>query len=77
VWICVTNDGALCKACQQEGVRVLWGLEVTLELVRLKQLTAADATAVATAMHQVSPFHITKGIVGQFVRRVREISETL
>lgn len=73
-WTCVTNDGALRKACQQEHVPVLWGLEIMLELMRIGQLSAADAITVADAIHRTNPFHITEAIVARFEERVRALS---
>ncbi len=75
-WVCVTNDGALRKACQRDHVPVLWGLELMLELVRIGRLDAEDALAVARAIHAVNPFHITEEIVERFAGRLRETAGT-
>lgn len=71
-WTCVTNDGALRRACGRHRVPVLWGLELMIELVQLGQLAEAEATAVAQLIHQANPFHITTAIVARFVQRLRE-----
>jgi rRNA-processing protein FCF1 len=73
-WTCVTNDGALRKACQQDKVPVLWGLELMLELVGLGRLPGADAIAVANAIHRTNPFHITDEIIARFIARVRALA---
>lgn len=72
-WTCVTNDGALRRACTAEDVAVLWGLEVMTELVRLVQLSAEDAIAVARAIHESNPLHIPDSLVERFARVVRAI----
>lgn len=75
-WTCVTNDGALRRACQQDRVPVLWGLELMLELVSIGQLPGADAITVANAIHRTNPFHITAEIVARFADRVRALSSS-
>ncbi len=75
-WTCVTNDGALRKACQLEQVPVLWGLQMMLELVRMGQLPGADAIAVANAIHRINPFHITVRIVARFIEEVDALSNS-
>ena len=69
----MTNDGALRHACTADGVAVLWGLEVMNELVRLVQLSAADAVAVARAVHEANPLHIPQSLVERFAVMVRRI----
>jgi len=72
-WVCVTNDGALRRACGEDGVTVLWGLEVMTELVRAGQLDAENAIAVAEAIHASNPFHISRKLVERFARLVRSL----
>jgi len=71
---CVTNDRALRKACTDEGVPTIWGLELMVELVEGSQLTVEAAVAVARAVSGLNPLHITAEIVAKFERRVRGIS---
>jgi len=73
-WTCVTNDGALRRACQQEQVPVLWGLQIMLELVRMRVLAGDDAIAVVQAIHRANPFHITSGIVDRFIEQIHASS---
>ena len=73
-WTCVTNDGALRRACLLEQVPVLWGLQMMLELVRMGQLSGEDAIAVANDIHRTNPFHITDLIVARFIDEVRALS---
>ncbi len=70
-WTCVTNDVALRKACAKDGVSVLWGLEVMVELVAAGHLEIPDAIAVAESIHRLNPLHINEGIVARFQKRVR------
>lgn len=72
-WTCVTNDGALRRVCTADGVAVLWGLEVMTELVRLVQLDAEDAVAVARAIHESNPLHIPESLVERFADVVRGV----
>ena len=71
-WTCVTNDRALRKACDDDGVPVLWGLQIMKELVRRDELGAEDAIAVAQAIHECNPNHIPVSLVERFAERVRE-----
>jgi len=73
-WTCVTNDGALRRACTADGVAVLWGLELMAELVRLVQLGAEDAVAVARAIHESNPLPIPGSLVDRFAALVRRIA---
>jgi len=73
-WVCVTNDGALRRACGEDGVTVLWGLEMMTELVRAGQLDAEDAIAVAEAIHASNPFHISGRLVARFAHLVRSMA---
>ena len=72
-WTCVTNDGALRRACLLEQVPVLWGLQMMLELVRMGQLPGEDVIAVANAIHRTNPFHITDSIVARFIEEVQKL----
>lgn len=70
---CITNDAALRKACNEHGVPVLWGLQLMTELVRLVQLSAEDAVAVARDIHANNPLHIPSRLVERFATMVRSI----
>lgn len=69
-WTCVTNDRALRRACADLSVPVLWGLELMLELVSLRGLTAGAALDVAMAIHRSNPRHITAEILERFEWKV-------
>lgn len=75
-WTCVSNDRALRKACGKYQVPVWWGLELMLALVRIRQLAGQAALAVAQAIHESNPRHITAEILERFAREVeRALSE--
>ncbi|MBL8898538.1 MAG: hypothetical protein JNM84_12955 [Planctomycetes bacterium] len=69
-WTCVTNDGALRRACAVEGVAVLWGLELMAQLVEAGHFDAARAGDVAEAIHRSNPLHITVAILARFRERL-------
>jgi predicted nucleic acid-binding protein len=71
---CVTNDKALRRACSEEGISRLWGLELMIELVAGGHLTADAALATARAIRVANPLHITAQIVAKFEERIRAIS---
>ncbi len=54
--ICITNEKPLRTACTRAGVSVLWGLELMLELLQARQLSAEDAVEIAQAIHRSNPF---------------------
>lgn len=70
---CVTNDGALRKACAADGVDVLWGLRVVLNLVEAGGLTASEATSISRSIREANPLHITAEILERFDRTLAEI----
>jgi predicted nucleic acid-binding protein len=69
-WTCVTNDRALRRACGEHQVPLWWGLELMLALVRVGELEAGDAVAVAAAIRAGNPRHITADILERFAREV-------
>ncbi len=71
---CITNDRALRKACVDEEVPTLWGLELMIGLAEGGHLTFEAAVSVARAMSEVNPLHITAEIVAKFEERIRTIS---
>lgn len=71
-WTCVTSDGALRRACLDDGVAVLWGLELLRLLVEQGVRAPQDAIRVAEGIAGVNAF-ITEAILERFRRRVRGI----
>ena len=64
---CVTNDKNLRKFCKQEGVPLLWGLELVAELHRVVGIPAEEAETFARSMQHSNPKHITASIISQFM----------
>ena len=70
-FICVTNDKNLRKVCDQEGVPLLWGLELVAELHMAGGISLEAAETLAKAIHQSNPKHITENIISRFMSRIR------
>lgn len=68
---CVTNDKNLRKLCKQEGVSLLWGLELVAELHQVGGITGKEAEALAKAIRRSNPKHITEKIVSRFLDLIR------
>lgn len=72
-WTCVSNDGPLRRACNENGVSVLWGLETIAIATERGALASEDAIAAAEAIASVNPF-ITAAIVDAFRARLQSSS---
>ena len=74
-WTCVTNDKALRKACGQEGVAVLWGLQMLGLAVEAGVLPGSSAEEVARRISDANPL-ITASLVEAFLDKyVRQRNE--
>lgn len=71
-WVCATNDKVLRRECRTEGVQILWGLELLVDLVEAEHLTRTSAIHIATEIHTNNRHHITRRILGRFKQRLRE-----
>ena len=65
-WTCVSNDRALRKACESDGIEVVWGLELMLELVRHGHLPAEHASEAAERIHLANPVFVSSAILAAF-----------
>ena len=63
---CVTNDKNLRRLCKQEGVSLLWGLELVAELHKVGGITSKEAEVFAQTIRRSNPKHITEKIVSRF-----------
>jgi len=72
-WICVTNDKALRKVCEEEGIRLLWGLEPLVLLVEKNHLSRDDALKTALIIHEQNPKFIHEGIIENFKGRIGKV----
>lgn len=68
-WTCLTNDKPLRKQCQAEGVKVLWGLETLVYLVKSSALAPLAAKEIAVKIHQTNRF-LTGDILKQFLAKI-------
>lgn len=71
-WACLSNDNPLRDACKAQGVAVVWGLEIMLQLVKASHVSAEKAIEVAEAIHVVNPLYITRKIVDAFRSKVAQ-----
>ncbi len=74
-FICVTNDKQLRRVCNEEGVGVLWGLEIMTALVLANAMSAEDTVQVAEKIHLSNPLHISRTLVNQFTKVVHGIEK--
>jgi predicted nucleic acid-binding protein len=75
-WSCVSNDGRLRRACTDDGVEVLWGLEVIAMLVEAGALPVQAARDLALDIQRNNPRFITDEIVDRFLARLGVGRET-
>ena len=68
-WTCVSNDGRLRRACAEDGVPALWGLELLAQVVEAGGIPAEAAIEVAKGMATLNPY-LTEAVVARFVARV-------
>ena len=70
-----TASPALRKACTEEGVGILWGLEIMTALVRANAMSAADAIQTAEKVHLSNPLHIPRKLVDRFTKIVTDVEK--
>ncbi|MBN1548488.1 MAG: hypothetical protein JW902_17695 [Syntrophaceae bacterium] len=70
-YTCVTNDKNLRKLCKQEGIPLLWGLELLIELHKAGGIPAGDAEIIAKEIRRSNPKHITAEIISRFTNIIR------
>ena len=70
-WLCISNDKALRTECAAAGVKVLWGLELMLELAAHGVLEIQEAKSVAWRIHTNNPAFVTEAIVNRFMKKLR------
>lgn len=68
---CITNDKALRRQCEEEGVSLLWGLELLLMLNKTEGITKKEAEEIALKIHQKNPWHINKDILKDFKKKLK------
>lgn len=65
-WTCLTNDGALIRACGEANVPVRRGLRLILDLVKAGALSKRRALHIADAIHTANPHHINERVLAEF-----------
>ncbi len=70
-WTCVSNDGRLRAACAEDGVGVLWGLELLAQVVEAGGLPVEAGIELAERMASANAY-LTETVVARFVRRVKK-----
>ena len=73
--VCVTNDKVLRKACENEGVEYLWGLQLLLVLHENGGIPVEDAYKIVDLIHRNNPKHITRAIVDQFKIKLKTVED--
>ena len=63
---CITNEKALLKFCEKDGIPVKRGLKLIVELVQLKKLTKQVAISTVERIHRSNPLHINREVVEAF-----------
>jgi rRNA-processing protein FCF1 len=72
-WTCVSNDRQLRKACDDESVPVMWGLELLAALVEQRALSPTSARNLATKIVDANK-RISKQVLERFMTRIRSKS---
>ncbi|MBU1122017.1 MAG: hypothetical protein ABIH71_03040 [Candidatus Omnitrophota bacterium] len=65
--ICATNEKALRRKCEKNNIRILWGLEIMVQLCKEDKLRAKVAERVARKIAQ-NNITITEAIVANFIK---------
>lgn len=70
---CLSNDGALLKACRANGVEPVRGLAPLLQLVELGKLRGAEALGLVEKMASHNSY-LTK-VIPEFSRRLKAVKK--
>jgi hypothetical protein len=68
---CVSNDTQLRLECNRQGVPVLWGLELLLQLADAGAISATKATAIGTAICSANKW-IGPDVLTRFLARMQD-----
>ncbi len=69
-WTLVTNDKALRKRCESDGISLIWGVELICMLHEHGGLRKEGARTTILDLHRNDPLYITKEIVNRALRRL-------
>ncbi|MDP9729809.1 hypothetical protein FY534_07490 [Alicyclobacillus sp. TC] len=70
-WTCVTNDKPLRRACEGEGVPLIWGVELICNLVEAGGLPASHAKDIILCIHQNNPRYMNESIIRSAFERLQ------
>lgn len=68
-WTCITNDKRLRRECQNEGIKILWGLEALVILAENKVLSVKEAKEIARNICKIN-IYLTESILNRFYERI-------
>lgn len=69
-WTCVTNDKPLRQRCEQEGVPLIWGIELICILKESGGIPVEQAKDLILKIQKANPKYITQSIVKKAFRRL-------
>ena len=72
-WYCISNDIQLRVICEENGISVLWGLELMLPLEERKLIEPTEILQVAKDIHESNPLFVNKTILKKFEGKVSNI----
>ena len=58
------------RACERDGVEVMWGLRLMIDLVHHDALEVSQAHAVAEEIHAINPRQISPAILARFAGEI-------
>ncbi|MBF0253480.1 MAG: hypothetical protein HQL29_06675 [Candidatus Omnitrophica bacterium] len=68
--ICATNEKPLRKKCKDNGIEVLWGLRIMLQLCEVNRLTKEVAIKTVEKIAKMNP-SITHKVVSDFIEKLK------
>ena len=71
----VTNDVELREVCVERNVKVIWGLQLLINLVEKSDYSINNAISIGTQIGE-SNVYITKKIIEKFIKKLDEIRKT-
>lgn len=72
-YTCVTNDKKLRSLCTEQGVCIVWGLELLLNLASTGTVKKERLARAGKKIQQMNPLYIKKSILDEFLRELDSI----
>jgi len=73
-WTCATNEKVLYNRCKGEGIAVIRGLRIMLELHLVGRLTVKEAMDTVNSIHSANP-RLAQSVVNDFEKLLKEQDE--